>query len=187
MENTASGSKFVKIAILGFIVIIIFGIVMQIIGFNNQMISLQEMKKAEIETTKVEYGQCIVKIMETNQIAKSYRDDVMQLASKAGNNLEQFNNQLMALVGTQVIPQLSSNLRENVQREIISCRNAYTGRVDLGLKPMYVSFNRLQRQFPNSLYNSMFFHWQPEELSMPKEESGQQIFDTGKIKSLQLD
>ncbi len=124
---------------------------------------------------------------EGDEDLRAYRDDVMQLANKAGSNLEQFNQQLMALVGTQVIPQLSSNLRENVQREIISCRNAYTGRVDLSLKPMFVNYNRLQRQFPNSLYNSMFFHWQPEELSMPKEESGQQIFDTGKIKPMQLD
>jgi len=181
-----ASKHWIALAIAGFIAILIFGITQQMIGFNNQMISLQEMKKAEIETTKVEYGQCRVKIMETNQIAKSYRDDVMALAAKAGSNLEQFNKQLLALMGTQVIPQLSSNLRENVQHEIISCRNAYTGRVDFGLKPMFVNFNRLQMQFPNSLYNSLFFHWQPDELNMPKNEAGQEIFDTGKIKPLDL-
>jgi len=178
--------NWVKWAIIGFIIIIAFGIFKQIIGFNNQMISLQEMKKAEIETTKVEYGQCVVKIMETNQVAKAYRDDVMALAAKAGDNLEQFNQSLLALMGTQVIPQLSPDLRVVVQKEIISCRNAYTGRVDLSLKPMYVNFNRLQRQFPYNIYNSLFFHWQTEELNMPKHESGQEIFDTGKVKTLEL-
>lgn len=34
-------------------IILIFGLTMQIFDFNNQMIALQEMKKAEIETTKV--------------------------------------------------------------------------------------------------------------------------------------
>src|SRR5580692_7471640 len=96
----------IALAIIGFFVIVAFGIFQQIVGFNNQMIALQEMKKAEIETTKVEYGQCIVKIMETNQIARAYRDDVMALAAKAGSNLEQFNKQMLALIGTQVIPQL---------------------------------------------------------------------------------
>ena len=176
----------VLLATIGFFLIIALGIFQQIVGFNNQMISLQEMKKAEIETTKVEYGQCIVKIMETNQVAKAYRDDVMALASKAGSNLEQFNKSLLALMGTQVIPALSPDLRATVQREIISCRNAYTGRVDLSLKPMYVNFNRLQRQFPYSLYNGLFFHWQTEDLNMPKNEAGQEIFDTGKVKPLDL-
>ena len=176
----------VVLAVAGFIIIIVFGVFQQIVGFNNQMISLQEMKKAEIETTKVEYGQCIVKIMETNQVAKAYRDDVMALASKAGSNLAEFNKQLLALVGTQVIPQLSPDLRVTVQREIISCRNAYTGRVDLSLKPMYVNYNRLQRQFPYSIYNALFFHWEPEDLNMPKGEAGQEIFDTGRIKPLEL-
>ena len=176
----------VLIAIIGFIFIIGFGLCRQIVDFNNEMISLQEMKKAEIETTKVEYGQCIVKIMETNQIAKDYRDDVMALASKAGNNLEQLNKQLMALVGTQVIPQLSPELRATVQREIISCRNAYIGRVDLSLKPMYVDYNRLQRQFPNNIYNALFFHWQTEELSMPKHEAAEKTFETGKVVPLDL-
>ncbi len=179
-------NHWVALAVAGFVIILVFGVFQQIVGFNNQMISLQEMKKAEIETTKVEYGQCVVKIMETNQIAKAYRDDVMALAAKAGNNLEQFNKSLLALMGTQVIPQLSPDLRATVQREIISCRNAYTGRVDLGLKPMYVNFNRLQRQFPYSLYNALFFHWQPDELNMPKNEAGQEIFNTGKIKPLDL-
>ncbi|MDX2082982.1 MAG: hypothetical protein SFV53_03230 [Rickettsiales bacterium] len=176
----------ILLVIAGFFAIITFGIFQQIIGFNNEMIALQEMKKAEIETTKVEYGQCVVKIMETNQIAKAYKDDVMELAKKAGNNLEQFNKSLIALMGTQVIPQLSSDLRANVQREIISCRNAYIGRVDLGLKPMFINFNRLQKQFPNSLYNSLFFDWQTEELNMPKNSSGQEIFDSGEIKTLDL-
>jgi hypothetical protein len=176
----------ITLAVVGFFVIIIFGICNRMIYFNNQMVSLQEMKKAEIETTKVEYGQCIVKIMETNQIAKAYNEDVMALATKAGNNLEQFNKSLLALVGTQVIPQLSPDLRIAVQREIISCRNAYTGRVDFGLKPMYVHFNLLQRQFPYNIYNSLFFHWQLEDLNMPKNDSGQEIFDTGKVKELNL-
>ncbi|MFN7901737.1 MAG: hypothetical protein ACK5O1_02750 [Holosporales bacterium] len=175
-----------KWAIIGFVAILIFGIIQQIIGFNNKMIALQEMKKAEIETTKVEYGQCIVKITETNQIAKAYRDDIMALATKAGSNLEQLNKSLMALMGTQVIPQMPPDLRAVVQKEILSCRNAYTGRIDLSLKPMYVNFNRLQRQFPYSLYNRLFFDWQPEELSMPKNEAGQEIFDTGRIKPLDL-
>lgn len=176
----------IALAVIGSLAILTFGIFQQIVGFNNQMIALQEMKKAEIETTKVEYGQCIVKIMETNQIAKAYRDDVMGLASKAGSNLEQFNKQMLALIGTQVIPQLSPTLRETVQREIISCRNAYTGRVDLGLKPMFVNFNRLQRQFPNSIYNALFFHWQMDDLNMPKAEEGEEVFKTGKIKPLDL-
>lgn len=170
----------------GFIAILIFGIFGQIVGFNNQMIALQEMKKAEIETVKVEYGQCIVKIMETNKIAKSYNQDVLNLADKAGTNLKQFNQNLIALIGTQIIPNLSPNLRENVQHEIISCRNSYTGRVDLSLKPMYINFNRLQRQFPNSLYNSLFFNWQTDDLDMPKNEAGQEIFDSGKIEILDL-
>ena len=174
------------LTISGFFVIITFGIFNQIIYFNNQMISLQEMKKAEIETVKVEYGQCIVKIMEVNQVAKAYREDVMTLAAKAGDNLKLFNESLLALIGTQIIPQLSPELRINVQKEIISCRNAYTGRVDLSLKPMYVNFNRLQRQFPYSIYNELFFHWQPEELNMPKNEAGEEIFGTGKIKPLEL-
>jgi hypothetical protein len=171
----------------GFVFILAFGIFQQAVGFNNQMISLEEMKKAEIETTKVEYGQCVVKIMETNKIAKGYRDDVMALATKAGDNLAAFNDSLLALLGTQVIPQMSPNLRENVQREIVSCRNAYTGRVDMSLKPMYINYNRLQRQFPNSVYNALFFHWNTEDLNMPKEASGQEIFDSGKIKQLDLD
>ncbi len=178
--------NWIILAVIGFLVIITFGIIQQIIGFNNQMISLQEMKKAEIETTKVEYGQCVVKIMETNQLAKAYRDDIMALATKAGDNLEQFNQSLLALMGTQVIPQLSPELRITVQSEIISCRNAYTGRVDLALKPMYVNFNRLQRQFPNSLYNKLLFNWHTDELNMPKNDAGQEIFDTGKVKPLDL-
>lgn len=177
----------IALAVVGCMVILAFGVFQQVIHFNNQMISLQEMKKAELETTKVEYGQCVVKIMETNQVAKSYREDVMNLANKAGDNLEQFSQSLMALMGTQVIPQLSPNLRENVQREIISCRNAYVGRVDLGLKPMYVRYNTMQRQFPYNIYNAMFFDWKPEELIMPKNEAGQQIFDSGKIEPLGLD
>ena len=124
--------------------------------------------------------------MEVNQVAKSYRDDVLNLAAKAGSNLEQFNKNLLALIGTQVIPQMSANLRENVQRELISCRNAYVGRVDLGLKPMYTNFNFSQRQFPNNIYNSMFFNWQTDDLVMPKNEAGQEIFDTGKIKPIDL-
>lgn len=177
----------VALTIAGFVLIIGFGIFKQIINFNNQMISLQEMKKAELEATKVEYGQCIVKIMETNKIAKAYRDDVMKLADKAGDNLDQFNKSLFAMIGTQVIPQLSSDLRGTVQREIISCRNAYSGRVDLGLKPMYVTFNLLQRQFPYNIYNKLFFNWQTEELNMPKEESTEEVFKSGKIKPIELD
>ena len=175
------------LAIAGFFVILAFGIFKQIINFNNKMISLQELKKAEIEATKVEYGQCIVKIMETNKIAKAYRDDVMKLADKAGDNLEQLNNSLLALMGTQVIPQLSPDLRLTVQREIISCRNSYTGRVDFGLKPLFVNFNLLQRQFPYSLYNSLFFNWKTEELILPKEESTEAVFESGKIKAMDLD
>lgn len=174
------------LTIVGFSIIILFGIVKQIIDFNNKMISLQELKKAELEATKVEYGQCIVKIMETNQIAKAHRDDVMKLADKAGDNLDQFNKSLFALIGTQVIPQLSSDLRATVQREIISCRNSYTGRVDLGLKPLFVNFNLLQRQFPYNVFNRLFFSWQTEELNMPKEESVEEVFDSGKIKPIDL-
>ncbi len=176
----------VRWAVVGFALIMVFGIFRQVVGFNNQMISLQEMKKAEIETTKVEYGQCVVKIMETNQVAKSYKNDIIEIANKAGDNLEQFNQSLLALIGTQIIPQFSPDLRVVVQKEIISCRNAYTGRVDLGIKPMYINFNRLQRQFPNNIYNALFFNWQLEELNMPKHESGQEIFDTGKVKALEL-
>ncbi len=174
-------------AAIGFCIILGFGVARQIVNFNNQMISLQEMKKAEIETTKVEYGQCVVKILESNRIAKAYRDDVMTLADKAGSSLAEFNKQLLALMGTQVIPKLSPTLRANVQREIVTCRNSYTGRVDFALKPMYVNFNRLQRQFPNNIYNALFFHWTPEELNMPKNESGQDIFDSGKVNKLDLD
>lgn len=179
--------RLIVLGFVGFIVILTIGLISDALSFNNQMISLQELKKGEIETTKVEYGQCIVKILETNQIAKAYTNDVMELANKAGSNLQQFNQSLLALIGTQVIPQLSSELRANVQREIISCRNAYVGRVDLGLKPMFINFNRLQLQFPNSLYNSLFFHWQPEELQMPKEESSQEAFNSGIIKPLTLE
>jgi len=176
----------IVITCIGVLIILVFGIFQQIVGFNNQMIALQEIKRAEIETTKVEYGQCVIKIMETNQVAKNYRDDVLALAVKAGSNLDQFNKSMVALIGTQIIPQLSPNLRETVQREIISCRNAYTGRVDLSLKPMYVNFNRLQRQFPDSLYNHLFFHWETDELNMPKNEAGLDIFDAGKTKQLDL-
>ena len=176
----------ITLAIFGFTIINAFGIFNQIIDFNNQMISLQEMKKAEIEIVKVEYGQCIVKIMEVNQVAQAYREDVMTLAAKAGDNLKQFNESLLALIGSQVIPQLSPELRMIVQKEIISCRNAYTGRVDLSLKPMYINFNRLQRQFPYNIYNELLFHWQPEELNVPKNEAGEEIFRIGKIKPLEL-
>jgi hypothetical protein len=172
--------------VIGVVAILAFGVFMQAVGFNNRMISLEEMKKAELETTKVEYGQCVVKITETNQIATLHRDDVLALAGKAGDNLEQFSQSLMALVGTQVIPQLPADLRANVQREIVSCRNAYTARVDLSLKPMYVQFNRLQRQFPQSVYNSLFYHWETQELSMPKAEAAREVFDTGVIKPLEL-
>lgn len=163
------------------------GVFSGIIGFNNQMIALQEMKKAEIETTKVEYGQCIVKIMETNQVAKGYLSDLMTLADKAGSNLNQFNESLLGLIGTQVIPQLSPELRANVQREIIACRNAYVGRIDLALKPMFTKFNWLQRQFPNSLYNRLFFAWTPEELNMPKAAASEAFFKSGLIEPLKLD
>jgi hypothetical protein len=44
----------------------------------------------------------------------------------------------------------------------------------------------MQRQFPNNLYNALFFHWQTEELNMPKNEAGQEIFETGKVKPLDL-
>lgn len=176
----------IKFAIIGFVSIVFFGFIKQSIDFNNQMISLREMKKVEIETTKVEYGQCVVKVFETNQIAKSYRNDVMHLADIAGNNLSKFNKNLLTLISTQVVPKMSPNLRETVQREIISCRNAYTGRVDLSLKPMYMEFNRLQKQFPNSLYNSLFFHWQEDEFIMPKNSAGKEIFTTGEVKQLDL-
>jgi|GEM_PF-3699619 len=176
----------VPITIIGVAVILIFGIFQQIVGFNNYMISLEEKKKAEIEVTKVEYGQCIVKIMEVNNVAKAYAKDVFSLADKAGKNLEEFNNKLMALIGTQIIPQLSPELRLAVQKEIISCRNSYTGRVDLGLKPMYISFNQTQRKFPNNLYNSLFFNWKPEELIMPKNEAATEAFNSGEIKVLDL-
>lgn len=178
--------NWMKWSIIGIIVIFPFGIFGQIIDFNNSMISIQEMKKVEMETTKVEYGMCVVKIMETNQIAKAYRDDVMKLADKAGDNLEQLNQSLFALIGTQIIPQLSPELRIVVQKEIISCRNSYIGRVDLGLKPMYLNFNRMQRQFPNNIYNSMFFDWKTEDLIMPKSESAEQDFNSGKVKTLDL-
>lgn len=182
-----SKNKLIALTIAGFFIIISFGIFKQIVNFNNQMIALQELKKAELEATKVEYGQCIVKIMETNKIAKAHRDDVMKLADKAGDNLDQLNKSLLALIGTQVIPQLPSDLRETVQREIISCRNSYTGRVDFGLKPLFVNFNLLQRQFPYSIYNSLFFHWQTDELNLPKEESTDEVFESGKIKAIELD
>ena len=110
----------------------------------------------------------------------------MHLADIAGNNLSKFNNNLLTLISTQVVPKMSPNLRETVQREIISCRNAYTGRVDLSLKPMYMEFNRLQKQFPNSLYNSLFFDWQEDEFIMPKNSAGKEIFTTGEVKQLDL-
>ena len=50
------------------------------------MIYLEEKKKAEIEVTKVEYGQSITKIMEVNNVAKAYEEDVFSLADKAGKN-----------------------------------------------------------------------------------------------------
>lgn len=167
--------------------IVLFGVALNIISFNNKMIHLDELKKAEIETTKVEYGQCVVKILETNKVAKAYTTDVMNLAKEAGANLNQFNQQLIALIGTQVIPQLSSELRANVQREIIACRNGYVGRIDLGLKPMFTNFNRLQRQFPNNLYNNLFFNWKTEELNVPKAEAASEAFSSGKINVLNLD
>ena len=163
------------------------GVFQQIVNFNNRMISLQEMKKAEIESAKVEYGQCIIKIIETNQAAKNYRNDIMALAEEAGKNLGHFQKQVTALIGTQIIPQISPSLRETVQRQIISCRNAYTGRVDLDIKPMYVEFNQLQRQFPYSIYNAIFFHWKTEELKMPHNESSDKIFNDKKIEPLDLD
>ncbi len=182
----SSKKGWIIFASVGVVVILVYGIFSQIINFNNRMISLQEMKKAEIETTKVEYGQCIIKILETNKIAKSYNNDVLALATKAGSSLNQFQHNLIALIGTQIIPQLSPSLRENVQREIISCRNAYIGRVDLGLKPMYIEFNQLQRQFPYSVYNGLFYHWQTEELNMPKEESVDNLFEKKTIQPLDL-
>lgn len=183
---TIQKKHWISLTILGILGIIAFTAFNDAIRFNNQMINLNELKAAELETTKVEYGQCIVKILETNQIAKAYREDVMTLANKAGSNLKDFNNKLVALIGTQVIPGLSSNLRETVQHEIISCRNAYTARVDLNLKPMFVNFNRLQKEFPNNIYNKFFYHWQPENLNMPTNETAEKTFATGKITSLDL-
>lgn len=176
----------IKVAIVGVCFIFLLGVATQVIDYNNRMISLKEMKKVELETTKVAYGQCIVKVLETNQVAKSYRDDIMRLADIAGNNLSKFHNNLVNLVSTQIIPQLAVNLRENVQREIIACRNEYTSRVDLNLKPMYLEYNRLQQQFPNNVYNALFFHWQQDELVMPKYSAAKEIFATGEVKEINL-
>ena len=49
---------------------------------------------------------------------------------------------------------------------------------------MYVNFNRLQRKFPNNIYNTISFHWQKDDLSMPKADTGKDIFSTGKIEAL---
>ena len=49
-----------------------------------------------------------------------------------------------------------------------------------------INFNRLQRQFPYNIYNELLFHWQPEELNVPKNEAGEEIFRIGKIKPLEL-
>ncbi len=176
----------VVISITLSVAIILLGLTQSIVQFNNQMIYLSEQKKSAIETTKVEYGQCIIKILELNQTAKNYTKDVNNLSKLAGQNLQKFNQHLLALIGTQVIAKLSPNLRENVQKEIISCRNAYIGRVDYSLKPLYVEFNRLQRQFPNSLYNALFFHWRVDELNMPQTNATRHVFKTHQIKPLEL-
>lgn len=176
----------VAIGIIGLFIILIYSMFSQAISFNNRMIALQQIKRAEIETTKVQYGQCVVKILETNAVAKSYTKEIDYLADKAGHNLGQFHNALMAFLGAKVIPSLSTSLQQNVQREIISCRNAYTAKVNYDLKPVFVEFNSLQLQFPYSVYNKLFYHWRPDYLNMPKNEAANAAFTTGKIKTLSL-
>ncbi len=180
-----SRPSLVTIALAGAAGILVLGAISSAVRFNNAMVSLDEMKKAELEATKTEYGQCLIKILETNQVAVAYKNDVMELATQAGSNLNQVSDSLMALWGTQIIPQLAPDLRTNVQQEIVTCRNAYIGRVDMALKPMYINFNRLQRTFPNSFYN-LAFGWKQDELVLPTTEDTRKSFESGKATPLQL-
>ncbi len=178
--------RLTTIALAGAAGILVIGMFSSAVRFNNAMVSLDEMKKAELEATKTEYGQCLIKILETNQMANAYKNDVMQLATQAGTNLDRVSESLLALLGTQIIPQLSPELRANVQQEIVSCRNAYIGRVDMALKPMYINFNRLQRTFPNSFYNRIF-GWELEELVLPTTGTARADFETGTTGPLPLE
>ena len=156
------------------------------ISFNNRMISMTQRIDNELESTKTNYSQCIIKIWETNQIAKAYSKDVTNLADKAWENLSWFSEQMMTWFNTNVIPDLSPNLRENVQREIISCRNAYIAKVDLDLKPLFTTYNTSIQSFPNVLFN-MLLWYDKKEFKMPQEAKVTESFETWVDKQLDLD
>lgn len=184
MNNTAKIPT--KMIVLWSFVILTLGLVINAINYNNKMIKNNEIITNTLESTKVEYSQCLIKIGEQNSIAKAYKNDLIEISWKAWENLNWFSNQMMTWFNTKILPEVSPDLRKNVQMEIRSCRNSYTSKIDLELKPLFTTFNTLQKTFPWSLYN-MFFDWEIREFVMPKTEKVTEIFETWIDKELDLD
>ncbi len=170
---------------LGVLVMMALSILGGAVSFNNTMITLDETKKGKLEGVKTSYSQCIVKITEVNGVASAYKNDLVEMAKAAGSNLQAFSQQAMTWFNTKIMPEVSPNLRENVQREIVACRNEFSAGVKFDLVPLYVTFNQNVRQFPNSLYN-LFFQWKTEDLKMPQESSVIKQFETGVVTPVEL-
>lgn len=177
----------ISLKMISFIVIwiLFFWLVAKWITFNNQMITLNERIDNELESTKVNYSQCLIKIWEVNDIAKAYKNDLFEISVTAWNNLNSFSEQLMTWFNTKIIPEVSPSLRENVQIEIVSCRNAYVWKVDLDLKPLYTVYNTSLQIFPNNLIN-LILNYEKKEFIMPKTEEVNKSFETWIDKKLDL-
>lgn len=170
---------------IGIFVMVALSVLGGAVSFNNTMIGMDELKKGKLEGVKTSYSQCIVKITEVNGVASAYKNDLVEMSKVAGSNLQAFSEQAMTWFNTKIMPEVSPNLRENVQREIVSCRNEFSAGVKFDLVPLYVTFNQNVRQFPNSVYN-LFFQWKTEDLKMPQESSVIKQFDTGIVNPIEL-
>lgn len=156
------------------------------ISFRNGIVDIQNRKQGENESMRVSYSQCVTKITETNGVAKAYKNDLVEVTKAAGDNLQAFDQQMMTWLTTNLLPEVSPNLRENVQREIVSCRNAFVNRIDQSVKPLYVEYNNRVEKFPGLLWASMF-GYSREDLKLPKTEAVQKAFDTGTDEPLELE
>lgn len=152
-------------------------LVLKGISFNNTMVSLEENITTEMEATKVNYSQCLIKIWEVNDISKAYSNDVLKISKSAWENLDSFSDQLMTWFNTKIIPELSPDLRKNVQSEIVSCRNAYLWKVEYDLKPLFKVYNTNLKTFPNSFIN-LFTKFEKKDFILPKLESVTKSFET---------